>query len=58
MIKIIKPGKVMIAKCPTCECEFSYEKEDIQFGNQRDYYEEIVCPCCKNYVDVSHCVRG
>lgn len=29
MIKIIKKGTIKIEKCPTCGCEFSYEREDL-----------------------------
>ena len=29
MIKIIKPEKMQVAKCPKCECEFSFKNEDI-----------------------------
>lgn len=52
MIKIIKPGKIMVTKCPTCECEFSYEKEDIIWGDQRDPCKEVRCPCCKRTIDL------
>ena len=30
MIKIIEPGTKTVAKCNSCGCKFSYEKEDIQ----------------------------
>lgn len=52
MIKIIEPGKKRIAVCP--ECKFSYEESDVERGNQRDYYEMIICPCCKEAVDLLH----
>lgn len=52
MIKIIKPGKYHIVTCPECKCEFSYEDEDIKRGDQRDYYEKVECPCCKNRIDL------
>lgn len=52
MIKILKPGKSKIAICSKCECEFSYEKEDVKFGGQRDEYCYVVCPCCRNSVIV------
>ena len=29
MIQIIKKGTRKIEKCPTCGCEFSYEREDL-----------------------------
>lgn len=39
-IKIIKEGiKEFYATCPFCDCEFSYEKEDLYNGI-------IICPCC------------
>lgn len=53
MIKIIKPGKLRIVTCPRCKCEFSFEDEDIKYGNQRDYYEVVSCPCCRYSVDIS-----
>ena len=52
MIKIIKPGKVQVVTCPTCECEFSFEDEDIEWEDQRDPYKEVVCPCCRNRIDL------
>ena len=52
MIKIIKPGKRQIVRCPKCECEFSFEDEDVLWGDQRDPYKEVVCPCCGNHIDL------
>lgn len=52
MIKIIKPGKIMVATCPKCDCVFSYENEDIERGDQRDPYKEVVCPCCAKRIDL------
>ena len=52
MIKIIKPGKIKTVCCPTCNCLFSYEKEDVKYGDQRDYFEEITCPCCLQEIDL------
>lgn len=52
MIKIIKPGKVMVQTCPKCNCEFSYEKEDIKYGDQRDPFKVVECPCCKYNIDL------
>ena len=44
MIKIIKDGqKDFIANCSICECEFSYQTEDIRGSC-------IACPCCGFYV--------
>lgn len=53
MIKIIKPGKYHVVTCQECKCEFSYEDEDILWGDQRDPYKEVECPCCKNRVDLN-----
>ena len=58
MIKIIKPGKIQSIVCPRCECEFTFENEDVRRGDQRDYYEEALCPCCKKAIDVSKLIRG
>ena len=52
MIKILKPGKVQVVECPKCACEFSFEEEDIQRGDQRDPYKEVICPCCKYRIDL------
>ena len=44
MIKIIKDGqKKFVVKCHACECEFSYEIDDVSLGL-------VVCPCCGHYV--------
>lgn len=53
MINIIKPGKVHIAKCVHCECEFSFEKEDVMFGSQMDPGDFVKCPCCQKLVNVT-----
>ena len=49
MIEIInkKPNKYF-AKCPKCDCELSYQWEDLR----KDYYEKlvIICPECDNYI--------
>ena len=42
----------MVTTCPYCECVFSYEKEDIQYGDQRDPYKEVICPCCTQAIDL------
>lgn len=55
MIKIIKPGKYHIVTCPVCKCEFSYEDEDIKWGDQKYPFKpdkEVECPCCKNRIDL------
>ena len=52
MIKIIKPGKIRIITCPRCDCEFSFEDEDIVRGPQMDYCEEVTCPCCHYTIDL------
>jgi len=52
MIKIIKPGKIHIATCPNCLCEFSFEKEDVMFGNQLDPDNFVKCPCCNELVNI------
>ena len=52
MIKIIKPGIYGVVTCPGCKCKFSYEDEDIQRGDQRDPYTEVVCPCCKKHINI------
>lgn len=39
-IKIIKDGvKEFHITCPYCDCEFTYENEDISNS-------EVICPCC------------
>lgn len=52
MIKIIKPGKIRIITCPRCECQFSFEDEDVKHGNQREYFKEVACPCCRKAIDL------
>jgi hypothetical protein len=29
-----------------------YENEDIKWGDQRDPYKEVECPCCGSCVDL------
>ena len=41
-------GDASVVTCEICKCEFSYEDEDILWGDQRDPYKEVECPCCKN----------
>lgn len=39
-IKIIKEGvKEFNITCPSCGCEFTYEKEDV-------HNSQVICPCC------------
>ena len=55
MIKIIKEGTRKIAKCPNCECKFSYEEEDINmFPNARrnSVTLYINCPQCNKAVGI------
>lgn len=53
MIKIIKPGFYgHVITCPRCSCEFSYEEEDVRYGDQRDPYAEVVCPYCAKHIDI------
>ena len=46
MKKIIKSGTVGRAVCASCGCEFTFEREDIIFGNQFDSDNMVECPCC------------
>ena len=46
MKKIIKPGNVGRAACASCGCEFTFEREDVVFGNQFDPDNLVECPCC------------
>jgi hypothetical protein len=52
MVKIIKPGKIRIITCPRCDCQFSFEREDVKYGSQIDYFEEVACPCCHKLIDL------
>ena len=48
-IKIIKHGKeVFKAVCPVCECEFSYQVEDLKEDAFSNHYVE--CPDCGNII--------
>lgn len=60
MIKVIVHGKVSKCTCKKCECQFSYEQEDIKVGkaynwvlNVRWNASYVVCPDCgkENIVD-------
>ncbi len=52
MIKIVKWGNYVI--CPNCNCEFTYEPEDVEYGRQQwdDDYKIVRCPCCKHQIDL------
>ena len=53
MKKIIHQPKRKIVTCPECECVFSCEDSDIEFGSsQRDYYEYTDCPYCNTKIDI------
>lgn len=57
MKKIIKSGTVGRAICAYCECEFTFEREDIIFGNQFDSDNTVTCPCCGKVIVISCVVR-
>ena len=51
MIQIIKKGTRKIEECPTCGCEFSYEREDLCMDPI--YKKWIVnCPQCSKAITV------
>ena len=52
MIEIIKHGKKRKAIYPECECEFTYEKEDIKYYGQREEYEGVKCPDCGRMIPI------
>lgn len=50
-VTIIKEGKKKIpvfrATCSCCDCVFEFNKEDAEFGEDRDgKYLKLDCPCC------------
>ena len=53
MKKIIKSGTVGRATCASCECEFTFEREDIIFGG----VNLVECPCCGKGIVISSIVR-
>ena len=57
MKKIIKSGTVGRATCASCECEFTFEREDIIFRNQFDADNMVTCPCCGKRIVISSIVR-
>lgn len=50
MKKIIKTGNVGRVACVSCGCEFTFEREDVFFGNQFDCDNTVECPCCGKYI--------
>lgn len=47
MIKIIKSGKKEFhAICPSCGCEFTYEKEDLSGKDYIGALDYVTCPEC------------
>lgn len=54
-VTIIKEGRkkrpVFRASCPCCDCVFEFNKEDAEFGEDRDgKYLKLDCPCCGHLV--------
>ena len=48
-MEIIKHGNTVInGKCPKCECEFLYQKKDIEYSYDisKLKYTYIICPEC------------
>lgn len=56
MKKIIEPGKYQVVTCTICKSKFSYEDEDIIWGNGRFPSKEVECPYCQNCIDL-HKIR-
>lgn len=56
MKKIIKPGNVSRATCASCECEFTFEREDVNFGDQFDGVNTVDCPCCGKEIVIGHTI--
>lgn len=56
MKRIIKPGNVAKTTCASCECEFTFEREDVIFGNQFDSDNLVECPCCGNLIVIDHTI--
>lgn len=52
MIKIIKKGTRQTVECEKCGCLFSFDANDINYGNQRDPEKTINCPQCMNKIDL------
>ncbi len=54
-VTIIKEGRKKIpvfrASCTCCDCVFEFNKEDAEFGEDRDgKYLKLDCPCCGHLV--------
>lgn len=56
MKKIIKPGNVGRAGCGNCRCEFTFEREDVIFGNQFDGVNTVECPCCGKAIVIDYTI--
>jgi hypothetical protein len=41
-----------VATCRNCGCEFTFEREDVIFGNQRELENFVMCPCCKKLIQI------
>lgn len=58
MAEIKKEGKLPESKCPKCNCEFYYTKEDVEIVLPYfpvwlfTIHHYVKCPCCKEYVRV------
>ena len=65
MITIQKHGKCVVKyylKCPYCECEFVFDKEDIYplwYTDDADYTDFIYCPECTKTIRFNkyHCIK-
>ncbi len=52
MIKIIKKGTKQTVECERCGCLFSFDTNDINYGNQHDPERTINCPQCTYKIDL------
>lgn len=48
MKTIVKKGKsIFQAKCPRCECEFTYDLDDLKRDSYTSYITSVICPECE-----------
>ena len=54
MIKVLKQGNRFTCTCKKCNAELEYQLEDVKIMNicMNKYKDYIICPCCRNEIEL------